>query len=142
LISELEVLVGQAKDAGISVTDYELKLSKIKIDYSVQFNKLDRTAKEYLERGLYQDTKEVSLEVLEASQEIENTTKTLINELKEKVAEKEKVEVTPEPTKEPSLLEKVDLRIVGVSIGVLLLVVVVAVGLRRFARRRKFDELK
>lgn len=142
LISELEITIKQAKDSGITTTEYEFKLNKIKeikAEYSVQLDKLDRTAREYLDRGLYEDAKTISLEVLEASQKIEDSTKTLIDELKAKMREEG---ATPKPTEEPSLFENIDLKMVGIGIGAIALIAIAIVGIVKFIRRRKWDELK
>ncbi len=142
-MSELEVLINDLKSKGVSTLEYEVKLNEYKQHYTELKSKI-MNAEDYLKNGLYDDAKIKAEEVVNSANKYLNELNTLTSQ----------ISVTPTQNSNFNLnfvnnfvkwVSKNRDKLVfygGSSIGFLLIALIVYKGVKRYRRRKKWDELK
>jgi len=143
-IVQFEYLIQQAKNKNIVVTLYEFNLTKVKSEYSIQLEKLER-ARNYIEDGEYDSAKKKAKEVIDGVEKIKSKIETNIAQLQNMLGGGSK----PTPTSQPAegfnlnaITKAIDVKIVAIVALVLVVGFIVYKGRGRFGRRRKWDELR
>ena len=141
-MAELEVVINDLKSKGKPTLEYETKLATYKQYYSDLNTKIE-DAKDYLKEGLYDEAKSKAEEVVNEADQYISEMESLITSLQPKT-----------PTQTPGmkffdgfmewLNENRDKILIygGGLIGLLIVVFVIYKGVKRYMKRRKWDELK
>jgi hypothetical protein len=100
-------------------------------------------AKAYIDSEKYSEAESKSNEIIGEVEGIESSANTLFDELKDVVIPEETVtaESTLEATPTSFELPTIDLKLIGIVIGGTIAIAAVF-GIRKYMRRRKWDELK
>ncbi|RLI74630.1 hypothetical protein DRO97_05570 [Archaeoglobales archaeon] len=150
LIVQFEYLIQQAKGEDIVVTLYEFNLTKTKSDYNIQLDRLEKVDN-YIEEEDFDKAKEKANDIINASAEMKTNIENNIAEIEGLITERTKTSTpSPTPTQAPF---SIDLSFITQNIHLILKVlaaiglIIIAVfgaykGIRRYRRRRKWDELK
>ncbi len=96
------------------------------------------TANAYLTNGKYSEAEIKANNILNNAEELKNSANGLLDQLKKVISP----EATPKTTSQPFKMPNIDFRLTGLVIGGVIALAAVTIGIRRYMRRRKWDELK
>jgi len=155
-LDKIDIYLKEIESRGLinvsELVDYKAKFNELKNKASIISQDLG-SVKALLDAERYKDAKEKAFECLNSSKELRESVNALLNELKSLIPESTATptETTPTPTTvaqtNQSILPsiKVDWKKVGIIIGIVVagvvVVGVVITVLRRYMKRRKWDEL-
>lgn len=129
------------------IEEKELVNTSTLLNYKTEFKGLQEKSnnlaeelavvKAYIDTGRYSEAEMKANDVISDAKELESSAKALFDELK-------KITTGPEttPTSEPFQMPSIDLKLVGLVVGGAIVIIAIVAGIRKFIRRRKWDELK
>ena len=151
LIVQLEYLLQEAKSKNIVVTLYEFNLTKIKSDYNIQLDRLEKV-NSYIDDEDYDKARERANDIINTSAEIKSNVENNIVQIKKLLAGQTQ---TSTPSRPPTQLFpfsfdltfiKQNIYLILKAIAAIVLIIIVVFGaykgIGRYRRRRKWDELK
>ncbi|AEA47511.1 hypothetical protein [Archaeoglobus veneficus] len=97
-------------------------------------------AKAYISTGKYSEAEIKASNILNEANELESSANALLDKLKKVVSPAETA--TPESTSEPFKMPSIDYKLLGMAIGAIAAIAIAAVGIKKYMKRRKWDELK
>ena len=97
-------------------------------------------AKAYLTNEKYSEAEIKANNILNKAEELASSSNTLFEELKKVVSPGETA--VPKTTSQPFKMPNIDFKLVGIVIGGAIAVAAATIGVRKYMRRRKWDELK
>ncbi|HID42287.1 MAG TPA: hypothetical protein EYP30_00675 [Archaeoglobaceae archaeon] len=156
------------KNIGATLDKIELYLDEVSgmnvlttsqiLDYKTEFRSLQEkanslaedfaVARGYLNEEKYTDSEAKSRGILSEVEKLEKSANEMFEELKglispEETPTPEETETPePTPTQEHVKLPEIDFKLIGIVMGVIIVFAAVGVGIRRYMKRRKWDELK
>jgi len=127
------------------------------LDYKTEFRGLQEkanslaedfaVARGYLNEEKYVESEEKSKGILSEADKLEKEANAMFEELRDIVTPEETP--TPEKTETPEQtpaqemkLPRVDFKLIGIVMGIIIVLAVAGIGIRKYMRRRKWDELK
>lgn len=147
-LDKIEIYLDEVSGMGV------LNTSQI-LDYKTEFRSLQEkanslaedfaVAKGYLSEEKYKESEAKSIGILNNADELEREANKMFEELRVLVIPEETPEKTETPETTPTgemKLPGVDFKLIGIVMGVIIVLAVAGVGIRKYMRRRKWDELK